>query len=98
MIPNEYGGGFTAPVREYIEPARVDPKTDRVTLPDLLQETGWTVDLLDYAIGSYKHPKPVGRRQDRARTPVYQRSEIATWREKMSDDMRRLGTGRHHRP
>ena len=58
-IVSEYG--ITAAIQEYIEPARLDPKKDRIRLSALLKENRWTVELLDHAIATYGHPKPLGR-------------------------------------
>jgi hypothetical protein len=81
--------------REKPEPERPDPKLDRITLSAYLKQTGWTVELLDYAIASFNHPKPVGR-TTRALSksigePIYSKSAIAVWRARMTTDLQRFG-------
>ena len=82
--------------REKPEPKRVDPKLDKVTLSVYLKETGWDVALLEYAIAGYGHPKPIGRQINSfgdfsPGEPVYSRSQIGRWRERLIDDVRRFG-------
>ena len=85
--------GDTAIWRDKPRSEPLDPKLDRITLSAYLRETGWTVEMLDYAIGRYNHPKPTGRtvHPDHTTEPFYQKTAIASWRETVKADLQRLG-------
>jgi hypothetical protein len=91
-IKSEYGG-VTAPIREYVEPERPDPKLARISLSAYLKQTGWTVEFLDHAIETHRHPRPIGRAARRfgLGDPVYDLTQIATWRERFTADLRTFG-------
>lgn len=76
-------GRLQAAFRAPIEPARPDPKADRITASQVLKQQTWTPAQLDRAIGAYNFPRPLGRVVPRVSggvsEPFYSRAQIAAW-------------------